>query len=124
MTMIYLAQIATSLALAGSGFLGIPTDGARPCGRCSFGVPKEGKAQPPRIFCDIEGNEIDCRKKPAECASCEAGLKRSVEVLREDVCEPSKPSSGCGDCRTEGHAGMRAVSGRAVNQVATSKGRR
>lgn len=40
-----------------------------PCDDCRFGVATQ-KAQPPRVFCVVNGKEVDCRKSPAECPEC------------------------------------------------------
>ncbi len=45
-----------------------------PCDDCRFGVSAQ-KAQPPRIFCAVNGKEVDCRKSPPECPEC-VPLKR------------------------------------------------
>lgn len=40
-----------------------------PCDNCKFRVA-DTKGQPPKLFCKVDGKEVDCRKSPAECPEC------------------------------------------------------
>ncbi|HXG60073.1 MAG TPA: hypothetical protein VNO22_01755 [Planctomycetota bacterium] len=45
-----------------------------PCEQCRFGVP-DRKANPPKIYCVVEGKSVDCRKNPPECPECAKGSR-------------------------------------------------
>ena len=57
------------LAVGIAGCAGAAKSGM-PCERCRYGVQSVGKAQPPRIFCVVDGKEVDCRKNPEACPDC------------------------------------------------------
>ena len=67
-----LAVVVAVVALAGCAGAG---KSGLPCEDCRYGVQSVGKAQPPRIFCVVNGKEVDCRKDPSGCQECAKSMK-------------------------------------------------
>ena len=40
-----------------------------PCESCKFGVADK-KASPPKIYCVVDGKQVDCMSNPGACPGC------------------------------------------------------
>ena len=68
-TWVTVALLAAALTGCASG-QAQPAASGMPCENCKYGVRSVGKALPVRVFCVVDGKEVDCRKTPAECPEC------------------------------------------------------
>jgi hypothetical protein len=66
-----MVKILMGAVLALGALAGCASSGgsSMPCEGCKFAVP-DGKAQPPKHYCVVNGKQVDCRKSPAECPEC------------------------------------------------------
>jgi hypothetical protein len=62
-----LLGLALGLVLAGCA--GTGGGSGMPCESCKFGV-SDKKASPPKIFCKVDGKDIDCKANPSACPGC------------------------------------------------------
>ncbi len=67
---------AAVLAIAFAGCSSPPQPSWFPCQKCHYRVDAQSHDPHARIYCVIEGREVDCKKNPPECPECRKILEQ------------------------------------------------